>query len=301
MMNTDRTINYASGAKSWNRNEIQHYGLGRLDFTPFTKLQANASWVWSPAKRNGALPNRDIRVAAPSNDQAILGGYVPSQSLTWSVNYTATPKLIISARYGYKYFNSKDGNYGIVASPYITYNTAAPNDPAVPAIWQQGTGYRNVSSTLAIVKDVMTRHNLYLDGTYIVNLGGQQHTLKGGWMMNKGFEDYVDDYTNGQFTVNWGDSFTRNTIVGAKGAYGYYTWEDGTRHNNHARGKNQGMYIQDAWRVNHRLSINVGVRLENEFLPPYSQEFRVALAPHFVFQAVEGMNRILLHVVTDPG
>ena len=83
----------------------------------------------------------------------------------------------------------------------------------------------------------------------------------------------MDDFTNGEFTINWNDTFSRGSINNATGTYGYYTWEDGVRHNNEAGGKNQGIYFQDAWRVTSRISLNLGVRLENEFLPPYSKEF----------------------------
>jgi hypothetical protein len=270
---TERTINYAAGARTWKQDRKRHYSLSRVDFNPTQKLQTNVSWIWSPAKRIGSLPNRDPRVAAPTNDLSVQGGYVPSQALTASANYTLTPKLLLSVRYGYKYINAKEGNYGLSTAPYIIYNTDAPKDSAIPAAWQQGTGYRNVSSTFGIERDETTRHNLYLDGTYILSAGGQQHTFKVGWMMNKAHEFIVDDFTNGEFTINWNDTFSRGSINNAKGTYGYYTWEDGVRHNNEAGGKNQGLYFQDAWRVTPRISLNLGVRLENEYLPPYSKEF----------------------------
>jgi outer membrane receptor protein involved in Fe transport len=270
---TTRTVNYTAGPRTWNQTIKSHYSLSRVDFNPTQKLQINTSWIWSPVKRLGTLPNRDPRVTAPSNNLAIQGGFVPSQSYTASANYSVTPRFLVSARYGYKYYNAKPGNYGVATDPYIIYNTAAPAISAVPVALQQGTGWRNVSSTLAIEKDITTRHNVYVDGTYVLNIGRQQHTFKAGWMMNRAFEDYVDDFTNGEFTVDWGGTFSRGSINNAAGTYGFYTWEDGTRHNNRAQGTNQGMYFQDAWRVSSRFSLNLGVRLENEFLPPYSHEF----------------------------
>ncbi len=34
-------------------------------------------------------------------------------------------------------------------------------------------------------------------------------------------------------------------------------------------GRNQGFYVQDGWRIHSRVTLNLGVRFENEFLPPY--------------------------------
>ena len=56
-----------------------------------------------------------------------------------------------------------------------------------------------------------------------------------------------------------------------RGRYGYYIWEDGPRHNTSALGRNHGLYLQDTWRVTPRLTINAGVRLEREFMPPYQR------------------------------
>jgi len=51
-----RDIAYASGGRTFEQTRRRHYSLGRLDFTPSTKLQINASYIRSPYKREGALP-----------------------------------------------------------------------------------------------------------------------------------------------------------------------------------------------------------------------------------------------------
>jgi len=56
-----------------------------------------------------------------------------------------------------------------------------------------------------------------------------------------------------------------------RGAYGYYTvsrfYTQGKIHSN-----NIGLFIQDAWTLNNRLTINAGVRADSETMPSYRPE-----------------------------
>lgn len=265
---TDRDIAYTKGARSFSQDRTRHYSLGRLDFTPSSKLQMNASYIWSPYKREGQLPNRDPRIAAPTNDLSIQGGYTPGQQISTGINWTPKSNLVISARYGYKYLNDKDGNYGLSQAPYISYQTAAPAGVPTPG----GSGFANVSTTFGIARDITTRHNGYFDLTYVASLGGQQHTFKGGYAINRVANDVLNDYTNGFFQIYWGDTYSRGSITKAGGPYGYYIWQDGVKNAGKVNSRNQGFYLQDTWRAGSRLTLNLGVRLENEFLPPYKAE-----------------------------
>ncbi|HBY60704.1 MAG TPA: hypothetical protein DEH78_12835, partial [Solibacterales bacterium] len=270
---TTRQIAFASGARTFEQTFRRHYAVNRVDFNATNKLQLNSTWIWSPLKRTGSLWNRDTRLAPPTTDLGIQGGFVPAQTYSAGATYTLTPKVILSARYGYRYQNDKDGNYGQPGVPFITYNTSSVGIAGVPADVQFNNGYRNVNSTLTTVRDITTRHNVYLDGTIIRTIAGQQHTFKAGWALNRLGNDVESDFTNGQFTINWNDSFSRGSIRDRRGAYGYYAWEDGVRLNSGVNSRNQGFYVQDTWRVVRNITLNLGVRFENEFLPPYTKEF----------------------------
>jgi len=262
---------YTSGTREFEQTRRRHYSLGRLDFTPSSKVQVNASYIWSPSKREGNLPNRDERIAAPSNDQAILGGFLPAQQFSTGITYTPQSNLVVSARYGYKYQNDKDGNYGIPQSPFVTYQTST-SEALLPVVVPGGNGYSNVSSTLQIVEDITTRHNGYFDVTYVANIANQQHTFKAGYAINRVANAVSTDYPNGRYLMYWGRSYSRASINNARGAYGYYIWEDGVRNLGDVSSRNQGLFIQDTWRAGSRLTLNLGVRFENEFLPPYKDE-----------------------------
>jgi outer membrane receptor protein involved in Fe transport len=156
-------------------------------------------------------------------------------------------------------------------SPDVVYQTAS-SQSGLPVPTPGGTGFSNVYSTLTTYRDITTRKNLYLDLGYIQNLFGQQHNFKFGYAFNRVGNDVLTDYPNGDFNIFWGQTFSRANISNVSGTYGYYTWEDGVRLNSKVNGRNQGLYFQDEWRFNRRLTLNLGVRLENEYLPPYRSE-----------------------------
>jgi outer membrane receptor protein involved in Fe transport len=269
--NSTRDIDYASGTRTFEQEITRHYSLARVDYTPNSKLQFNATYIWSPFKRGGSLPERDPRVAAPTNDLSIQGGYTPAQQASAGLNWTPKSNLVVSARYGYRYMNDKDGNYGVPDDPLVVYQN--PSSAAgLPVPTPGSTGYRNISSNFTNIRDVTERHNGYLDVTYVANLAGQSHTFKAGYAINRVANDTLNDFTNGQFSIFWGGSYSRGSFQDQRGTYGYYVWEDGVKNTGKVNSRNQGFYVQDTWRAGNRLTVNLGVRLENEFLPPYKGE-----------------------------
>src|SRR5262245_34218768 len=186
----ERTIPFVTGGtKTTTQRLIRHYGLARVDYAPTQNMQINSSYLWTPIRVDGLLTGTDPRVAPPTNDLSIQGGYTPANAYTAAWNWTPTSKLILSARYGYKYLNDKGNTYGLPGAPRYVYQTATQgpsySGPAVPAAFVNNAGFQNVSSTFQVLKDITTRHNVYLDGSYIARIGGQQHTFKGGYALNR--------------------------------------------------------------------------------------------------------------------
>lgn len=278
----ERTLPYAAGTRVYNRRLFQHYGVTRLDYAPTQKLQVNTSFFWNPVKQAGDFPpSLDPRVAAPANDLSIGGGYTPASNYTASVHYTVNPHLILEGRYGYKYLNDKGGSYGKSTLPWLRWNASstaavpgkieAADFANIPVQYRQANGFANVTTTFFTVKDITTRHNVYLNANYLTNLGGQRHSFKGGYALNRLSNDVLDNYTNGRFEIVWGEAISRGTTQGVRGTYGYYIWRDGVRHNAQVTSRNQGYYVQDSWQVRKNITLNLGIRFENEFLPPYTK------------------------------
>ena len=280
---TERTTPFTAGTRTTVQRVLRHYAIGRLDYAPTEKIQINTSYIWTPIRVQGGLTGVDPRVAVPSSDFSIQGGYTPANAYTASFNYTSTSKLILSARYGYKFLNDKGANYGIPVAPRFVYQQpTAQSIPAngflaVPSQFAGVAGFANVSSTFQVIKDVTTRHNVYFDGSYIARIAGQQHNFKAGYALNRIANEVVDDFINGNFNIFWGTRLTRGSI---NNVAGYYVWTDGVRHNAQASSRNQGFYVQDAWQIHSRVTINAGVRFEDEFLPPFTKEVNGVAIPN---------------------
>ncbi len=272
----ERSIAYVNGPETTTTKITRHYAINRLDYAPTQKIQINTSYIWTPIRTTGLLKGTDPRIAKPTNDASVLGGFTPSQAYTASFNYSVTPNLVLSARYGYKYTNDKGNTYGLPSGTYLIYQRPTSgtsySGPPVPADLAGQAGFTNISSPFQVIKDQLTRHNVYVDGTYIKRFFGQQHTFKGGWAINRIANEVIDDYPNGRFDIYWGEAYNRGSlVVNRRGTYGYYIWEDGIRHNNGANSRNQGFYFQDQWQIHPHVTINAGLRVENEFLPPFTK------------------------------
>lgn len=289
MGRTERTIPFTAGTRTTTQRVLRHYGIARVDYAPTQKIQINSSFIWTPIRVQGGLTGVDPRVAVPASDFSIQGGYTPASAYTASFNYTPTSKLILSARYGYKYLNDKGQNYGIPSAARYVYaaptsqSTVANGFLAVPSQFAGVTNFANVSSTFQVIKDITTRHNVYLDGSYIARIFGQQHTFKAGYSINRIANTVVDDFINGNFNIFWGTRLTRGSINNVAGSYGYYVWTDGVKHNAGASSSNQGLYVQDAWQIHSRVTINAGVRFEDEFLPPFTKEVAGHKVPNPIY------------------
>ncbi|MBI3651060.1 MAG: TonB-dependent receptor [Acidobacteria bacterium] len=284
---TERSIAFASGARTTTNRVLRHFSLQRLDYAPTQNIQINTSYIWTPIRNQGVLTGVDPKVAPPSGDLSKLGGYTPASAYTASFNYTVTPKLILSARYGYKYLNEKGNTYGLPTGTLLLYQRATSGSsyvgPAVPASVAGPAGLQNISNPFNVIKDITTRHNVYLDASYITRIFGQQHTFKGGYALNRIANDVSDDYPNGRFDIYWGEAVRRGSIdtdAKGRGTYGYYIWVDGIKHNSSVNSRNQGFYFQDQWQIHPRVTINAGLRVENEFLPPFTSEVNGAKVPN---------------------
>ncbi len=256
-------------AKPFDYKTKNDYGVVKLDFAASTKLSLYASYNWSPSKTEGAL------IGAQTSSQSTFdyarygfqGGYTPAWSLAFGGTYAPTPKLIFAFRGGKNYLNDKGGSYDIPTG--IQRNIiSAPCDPAKFGTCPPGTtttGNLNITADTLTVYDISTRWNVNADATYITRLFGQQHIFRGGYQANMLGNNVFYGLTMPRLYLYYGAS---DPYTGSSGKYGYYATYYFARSGN-VSNSNRGFFLQDQWQIHKRVTINVGVRFENEAIPPY--------------------------------
>ncbi|MBI4876816.1 MAG: TonB-dependent receptor, partial [Acidobacteria bacterium] len=264
----ERTVTFLSGAKptgTYTRNEKNDYLTAKLDVAPTSRARAYIGYLYTPTKVNGLLPSRQ-GTDAFSSPWADLGSRSPSASVTFGGDYNFTSKLLASVRGGYNYRNRKD--YGIPAGAYLRYmapNTAIAGIPDA----LRGPSGNFTTNNRQTVKDIQTRWRLNTDLSYLFNAGGQ-HNLRIGYETNRLHnEPFASTWPDGYFLFYWGRSRQGITVPGTMtGKYGYFIYRFFATEGNVAS-NNTGFFFQDQWRVTKRLTLNLGLRTEREFLPSF--------------------------------
>ncbi len=272
-----RTVTFLAddSTRTFEQKTRNDFFNAKLDFAPADNVRFYLGYLYSPRKRNGLLPSRE-GTDNPNAPWADRGWRVPHSSYFFGGDYTVTPRLLLSARGGYDYTNYKD--YGIPRGIYYRFMTSN-----IDLVGLDGTPVRPefqhprgviTASNRQTVKDIQSRFNLSVDGSYMFNAAGN-HSLKIGWQLNKLYNDvFGNTWPDGYIRFYWDLAYrpvTKPELGAVRGNYGYYRvirfmTQGDVSSDNHA------IFFQDNWRVNSRLTLNLGLRMEYEYLP----SFRVA-------------------------
>jgi hypothetical protein len=196
------------------------------------------------------------------------------RSFLVSHNYELTDHLLNEFRYGFT-TSLFSPSFPIEGEQALSQLGLLSNWPAIPALHQNGQGFPSINfsqgtSFEPIGRDIVGPFDSYtyqLTDNLIWTHG--KHTIRGGvdvrWLRDQviALESPSDDY--GQ--LNFQPTFTGNAFGDLLLGLPFTTYFAQTGPNENPDGRQYGVYAQDEWQVNDRLTINYGLRWE--LLPPF--------------------------------
>ena len=302
-ISTQRRLTTFTAANPGPRNLTQttttHNAYNRLDYGVTNSLRLFASMNYGYWRQTGTLSGADAvpgsnyvntsRTTDPNTLRADAGSVNPLSIWTFGGDWTPTPKLVVSARYGY-FFNNTEARGTPTGTRYLygaTVNSSSVDlaGQAFPTSSINTSGYANIPSNLATSYDAYKRKGFNVDASYFVHFAGT-HTFKTGYFRSTQSDEVLRTYNGGFVEMYWGQSYqpvTSNTacdgIIASnkanfgqgvcQGRYGYFVIGNGVVNTGADQQSAQAFYFQDSWQVGRGLTLNLGIRLDQETQPPF--------------------------------
>ncbi len=285
---TTRTVNAATSGNvnatsvtKTNKEQFQYLILNQnsqLGDKIRTRVSYNNSW----RKSEGLLPSQGGTDLPTVN--YTQGTKNPNWTLSGNVDFTPTQSFLIGARLGYFLANTNNFNVPTQSRVFWAGGSTNVGMPGVPANLQQPTGFTNILSNFGVDHDKQTRLMGQVDATWYGHLAGD-HQLRGGVQMDRRAEDIVNGELGHRVSVYWGQSLSSGSPL-KSGPFGYYSVRSnavdpkkGFLTQGNVSTNLVGLFLQDQWTIARNLTVNVGIRTEQEKVPSFTTAAGVPAYP----------------------
>jgi hypothetical protein len=281
--NRDNLYNFTDGSGTFSNKIWRQQAFGKLTYAN-RRVTANWSTLWTPTKSEGSIfgytgetPNANSTTLASYEPNRVRGYEINQVNTSGTVDVRLTSAASVSFRGGY--FHDRYSDTGISQTTNYRYGSAATAAAGIPANLQGPLNFENTPRALITDFDTTKRTNLNIDYNHYLNFLGV-HAMRAGYGIQHVVNDINSYYPGGYVDLLFGRSFTFNGVTTGTGTYGYYGVND-RRITNRAGSDIQSVYAQDQWTLGSRLTLNLGIRTEDENIPDFRPEANGASAIKF--------------------
>lgn len=260
--------NPAAGTSSQTQKQTVQYATANVTSQLSDKTRLRIAYNNSYAKTDGLLPA--LTGLDPAGTNYTKVSEFPNYSASGNIDYVASSKLLFSMRGGYYMSDQHDSN--VTEQPlYRWTNTNNIGLLDVPVSLQRATGFTSIPTNSKVTRDQQTRLYFQADSTVYAKAGGD-HQFKFGIQADRVGNNVLSGESRNRVSIFWNQALSGN-----RGTYGYYSVRSNgvaprqgfiTEGDIHTT--NIGLFAQDAWTINNKLTVNVGVRTERERVPTYT-------------------------------
>jgi len=285
----DRSVDYAiqgsSLVRAFKRTENYWNGLFKLTTQIANNLRLTAGFINNSYRYVG-----DNQEANSASSTALYnqGWTYPNSNVNGTIDWSLGNNFMVNMRGGWfrtdqinnevpqgnntpRYRFMVDQPYGYIASNNRMF-------PEIPANLQHGGNWSSKSAAdhTVITKEVRERINANVDASYFAHLGGE-HSFKAGFQFVRNGQNVVDTTSFGPTVMfGWNMELRQSGINYGRGKYGWYSVRNNDKtgpygNNYNVYANTYALYLQDSWTIANRLTINLGLRAENEYLPNYGR------------------------------
>jgi hypothetical protein len=240
-----------------------------------SRISFNNSW----SRTEGLLPTQTG--SDPRGTNYSKSSDFPNWTLSGNLDWVASQNLFFGMRGGY--YNSDRHDTNVTQEPrYFFTNTTNVGMAGVPVELQRVSGFSSFPAAAfnGTERNQQTRAFFQADGTVYAPLAGE-HQIKFGIQVDRVGNNILSGEARNLVTIRWDTSLPSATFPAGnpiqRGQFGFYSVRsngvdprrgfivEGDIHTT-----NIGLFIQDAWTIRNRLTINAGLRTERERVPTYT-------------------------------
>jgi hypothetical protein len=275
--------NFTDAGGSIDRVRWDQQAFGKLTLST-QRVNLNWSALWTPSTVDGTLsafngvaPNSLTSSSAATAPNATRGWEQNQVNTNATADITLTDSSFLTVRGAL--FHDRYSDTGISTTTSYTYvNGTGTLNAILPASVQGGAGLVNTPRAQITEFDTTKRKSFDINYNKVLSAGGV-HQIRAGYGFQRVLNDINSFYPGGYVEINWDSSFTFSGVNRGRGTYGYYIVSD-RRITNKAGADIQSLFVQDNWTVGNRLTLNLGLRTEDEKVPTFRPDYQ-PIAFHF--------------------